>query len=154
MRDWRASRLWRTLAPVLLVTIAVPGCGSDELNSSTAVKLKALGTLYLDYAVAKRGQGPSSEKVLKSHMRSLPDFVLQMNGVDPGGIDAVFVSDRDQESFVVLYGITISGVSGTSAPLIAYEKTGKKGKRLVVFANTKVAYVDESQLPGLMSAKP
>jgi hypothetical protein len=136
------------------VTIAATGCGSDELNSSTATKLKALATLYLDYAVAKRGQGPSSEQVLKNHMRSLPDFVLQMNGVGSEGIDAVFVSDRDQEPFVVLYGVTISGLSGTSAPLLAYEKTGKKGKRLVVFANTKVAHVDESQLPGLMSSKP
>src|SRR5262249_15901812 len=138
----------------LLVTIAAAGCGSDELNSSTAAKLKALATLYLDYAVAKRGQGPRSEQVLKNHMRSLPDFVLQMNGGGPEGIDAVFVSHRDQEPFAVLYGVTISGLSGTSAPLLAYEKTGKKGKRLVVFANTKVAHVDESQLPGLMSSKP
>jgi len=145
---------WPTRVSVLLMMLAISGCGSDELNSSTAAKLKGLATIYLDYAVAKKGQGPSSEEVLKKHLRSLPDFVLKMNGIDPSSPESVFVYDRDKEPFVVLYGITISGISGKSAPLVAYEKTGNKGKRFVVFANCKVEYVDEARFEELKSAKP
>jgi hypothetical protein len=140
---------------LLLVLMAAPGCGgSDELNSPTAARLRGLATMYLDYAVAKKGKGPASEQELKKHIRNQPDVVLQTNGVDPAALDALFVSARDGEPFVVLYGVSISGISGKSGPLVAYEKTGKKGKFLVVYANVKVELVDEARLQELKAANP
>ena len=138
----------------LLALVAAPGCGSDEVNSPTAARLKGLATQYLDYAVAKNGKGPAREEDFKKHLRGQPGFVLEMNGLDPKAIDAAFVSERDGEPFVVLYGIMISQISGTSAPLVAHEKTGKGGKRLAVLANAKVEHVDEARLRELMSTKP
>jgi len=132
----------------------LPGCGSDELNSPTAAKLRGLGNFYLEHAGAKGGKGPADEQAFKKYLRNLPDFVLKNNGLDPDAIDAAFVSERDQEPFVVRYGIKIDKISGTSAPLIAHEKTGKNGKRLVAFANAKVELVNEARLQELLAATP
>ena len=154
MRDRMPPRRRPVTWPLALALLAAPGCGSDELSSPTAAKLRGLATLYLDYAVSNHGSGPASEQVLKKHARGLPDFVVRANGVDPEALDAVFVSERDGEPFVVLYQIRLGRISGTQAALIAHEKTGKNGKRLVVFANAKVEHVDDARLQELTSAKP
>jgi hypothetical protein len=148
-----SRRLARTGAVAAVTAFALAGCGSNDLESPTAAKLRALANFYLDYAVAKNGGGPANEQVLKKHMRGLPDFILQSNGVDPAAIDAVFSSERDREPFVVVYGTMITRISGTSAPLVAHEKTGKNGKRLVVYANAKVDLVDEARLQELSARK-
>jgi hypothetical protein len=151
MRPGIASRTWL----VFPVVVAVLGCGSDERNSPTAAKLKALANFYLDYAVAQPGhQGPTTEQAFKKHIRSVPAFQLTANGLDPATLDATFVSERDQEPFVILYGGTISRISGDSTQVIAHEKTGKNGKRLVVYASAKVDLVDESKLKELANSKP
>lgn len=108
--------------------------------------------MYLNYAVSK-GTGPPSEAVFKQYLRSLEGFVLQMNGMDPQAIDASFVSGRDQEPFVVLYGVAIGEMSGTSAPLVAYEQKGVEGRRLVAYANTKVELVDQARLDQLLAGR-
>ena len=140
--------------PLALALAAAAGCGSDARKSPTPGKLKALGNFYLEYAASNRNKGPANEQAFKRHLRGAPDFVLKNAGLDPGAIDAAFVSDRDQEPFVILYGIQISQISGTSGPLIAYEKTGKNGKRLVGFANGKAELVDDARLEELKSARP
>src|SRR5262245_58654208 len=153
MRNRTNFRLLPMIWLVLLALGAGAGCGSDELNSPTAVRLRGLANLYLDCAVAKNGKGPANEQEFKKHLRSLPDFVVQMNGLDPGALDAAFVSERDNEPLVIAYGVSISGMSGTSAPMVAHEKTGKNGKRLVAFANAKVELADEARIKELTAAK-
>jgi hypothetical protein len=138
----------------LLALGAVPGCGSDELNSPTAVRLRGLASLYMDYAASRTGKGPATEGEFKKHLRTLPDHVLNANGCDPNKIDEVFVSPRDQEPFVVRYGIKITRISGTEAPLVAHEKSARNGKLLVAFANGKVEHVDEARLQELKAANP
>jgi hypothetical protein len=128
------------------------GCGgADELNSPTAVKLKGLGVLYLDFAANRSGAGPADEKEFKRHIRGLPDHVLSGNGLNPKDMDGAFVSARDQQPFVVRYGTPVTEISGKSAPLIAHEKTGKDGKRLVGFANGKAEHVTEERLKELLA---
>src|SRR5262245_27928183 len=150
MRTVVAPRSWL----ILPVAVALVGCGGDERNSPTALKLKALANFYLDYAVAQRGQGPTTEQAFKKHIRSVPDFQLKANGLDPATLDATFVSERDQEPFVIAYGSTISRISGDSTQVIAHEKTGKNGKRLVVYASAKVDLVDDAKLKELANSKP
>ena len=138
----------------LAMTTAFAGCGGpDPLKSPTAERLKSLATVYLNYAASK-GSGPPSEDSFRKYIRSLDGIVLQMNHIDLARIDEMFISDRDREPFVVLYGVGISQISGKSAPLVAYEKTGVGGKRLVAFANTKLEYVDEARLKELLPPSP
>jgi hypothetical protein len=138
---------------VVLLALGPPGCSrSDPLKSPAATRLKGLATMYLDYAAAK-GSGPPNEEALKKHFRAVEGFVLQMNGVDPKAIEETFISPRDNQPFVIVYGVGINGISGTKAPLIAYEKTGVSGQRLVAFANTKLDHVDEAKLKELQTQK-
>jgi hypothetical protein len=147
MRD-----IGRWLSGAALILLA--GCGPDELKSPTALRMKGLAALYMDAAVAGNGRGPASEQEFKKHLRSLPDHVLGSNGMDSKAMDASFVSERDSEPLVVRYGLKITKISGTSAPLVVHEKTGKGGRRLVAFANGKLDLVDESQLQSLLAEKP
>jgi hypothetical protein len=149
------SRSVQSLALFTLFSLfALPGCGSDELESPTAAKLRTISNLYLTYAIGKNGQGPESEEGFKKYLRGLTDDILVPAGVDRKEIDSLFISERDGQPFVVLYGLKITGISGKSGSVLAHEKTGKNGKRLVALSNTKVEHVDESGFQDLLSVKP
>jgi hypothetical protein len=137
----------------LLTLPALSGCGSDELESPTAAQLKAIGKLYLEFAVNNKGNGPANEQEFKRHLRTLPDHVLNSYGLASKALDAPFVSERDQEPLVIRYGIKIPFVSIQAGPLVAHEKTGKNGRRLVAFTTGKAEHVDEARFQELLSAK-
>ncbi len=137
---------------LLLVICLMSGCSDDALKSPTALKMSGLANAYLDHVVGANG-APADEKALKKHMSGLRASVQYDYHIDPNNIDGSFVSERDNEPLVVIYGKGISKISGDSKQVIAHEKTGKNGKRLVVFASTKVENVDEAELNQLKSAK-
>jgi hypothetical protein len=141
------------LAFVMIALAGIAGCGGDNaLNSPTALKMRGLANAYLDHVVGANG-APADEAALKKHMRGLRASVQYDYQIDPNNIDASFVSERDKEPLVVIYGQRLGNISGNSKQVIAHEKTGKNGKRLVVFASTKVAIADEAELEQLKSAK-
>jgi hypothetical protein len=138
---------------VVLLLAGMAGCGGpDPLKSPAAARLKGLATMYLDFAAAQ-GTGPPNEEAFRKHLKKVERFVLEMNGVDPKAIDDSFISPRDKQPFVIIYGVGIGQISGTSAPVVAYEKTGVNGRRLVAFANTKLDHVDDARLEELKSKK-
>src|SRR5687767_12772538 len=85
----------RTCLPIAicLACLAAPGCGANELESPTALRLRGLGVIFLDYAAA-RGAGPKDEETLKRHMGVVHESVLVTNNVDPKD-PQLFISDRD-----------------------------------------------------------
>jgi hypothetical protein len=134
--------------------MTLAGCGGpDPLTTPTAARLRGLSNMYLSYAVAKNGGGPANEETLKKYLRSVDAIQLEMSGIDPKAIDSVFVSERDQQPFVVLYGQSITRISGDSKQPLAYEKTGVGGKHLIAYASAKVDHVDEAKLKELLEAK-
>lgn len=147
-------RLRSFICLALFIVIVIPGCGSDELDSPTAKKLKTLSNFYLDYAVSHNGQGPSNEADFKKYIRGVPEQVFSTSGIQRSEIDSLFTSERDQEPIAVVYGMKITSISGKSGAVVAHEKTGKGGKRLVVLTNTKVELVDESGFQGLSAVQP
>jgi len=150
-RDSAIRRIALGLGMTLIALAA--GCGSDSaLNSPTAQRMSGLANAYLDHIVGANGP-PANETAFKKHLRGLRASVQYDYKIDPNNIDASFVSDRDKEPLVVMYGTGPGKISGDSKKVIAYEKTGKNGKRLVVFASTKVDLVDEAELERLKSAK-
>jgi len=151
-RPATAGVLTNVMGMCLIAALAAGCRRSDPLASPAAARLRGLAMIYLNHAAAK-GSGPPSETVFRQYSHSLDGITLQMAGVDPKSIDDTFVSLRDNEPFVVLWGVGISQLSGKSAPLIAYEKTGVNGKRLVAYANTKLEHVDEERFQELMQAQ-
>ncbi len=145
--------------PLLAVTAAVvllaTGCsgGSDAMESPTAARLKGLATMYMDFIVAKGGNTPASEAELKKHMRTVDAIQLNMAGIQRDKIDEAFVSLRDNEPFVVVYGVAPGTLGAKDGPVIAYEKTGIDGKKLVVNVSTHLSYVNEQQLQELLQPK-
>ena len=137
---------------LLIACLFAAGCSDDAVNSPTALKMKGLANAYLDHVVGASGP-PADEKALKTHMKGLRASVQYDYQIDPNNIDASFKSDRDNEPLVVIYNKGIGKISGDSKHVIAHEKTGKNGKKLVVFASTKVDHVDEAELEQLKSAK-
>ena len=114
--------------------------------------MRGLANAYLDHYVGAGGP-PANEKALKNHMKGLQPSVQYDFQIDPNNLDASFKSERDNEPLVVMYGKGIGKISGESKLVIAHEKTGKNGKKLVVFASTKVDHVDEAELEQLKAAK-
>ena len=147
------SRLRATLWLVAFLALCVSGCGGDNaLNSPTALKMKGVANAYLDHVVGANGP-PVDEAAFKKHLRGLRASVQYDYHIDPNNIDASFVSERDHEPLVIMYGQGVGKISGDSKRVLAHEKTGKNGKRLVVFVSTKVDVVNEAELEQLKSAK-
>jgi hypothetical protein len=133
----------------VLASVLAWGCGQGGLSSTTAGKLKTLSTLYLDYAASHQGAGPASEESLKAHIRRLDPVQLEAHGIALAKLDELFVSDRDGQPFAVLYGVSLSQISGTSAPLVAHERQGLGERLLVAYANVKVEEIPASQVAAL-----
>lgn len=149
----RGSKLWPAAAwGCCLAAVTLSGCGGDnELQSPTAMRLQSLAKMYLDSAITSKPA--TNEQEFRNHLKNSDSRTLDTNGVDLQNPESIFTSLRDNEPFVVRYGTSINNISGLSAPLLAYEKTGKSGKRLVVFANAKLDYVDDSRLQDLIEGK-
>src|SRR5262245_59392596 len=101
------NKIGARAALFLLLLAGAGGCSGDNaLESPTAARLKGLATMYLDYIVAKGGNAPASEAELKKHMRTVDQIQLNMAGIEREKIDDAFVSLRDNEPFVVVYGVS------------------------------------------------
>jgi len=133
------------------IVLGFVGCGDSGLNSPTALRMSGLANSYLD--MSYQGGPPANEEALKKHMRAMHPGEQYSRNIDPNNLDACFKSERDNEPLVVIYGLKPE-LSGQSKQVIAHEKTGKNGRRLVVFASTKVASLGEAELEQLKSAKP
>jgi hypothetical protein len=145
--------IWLTRSLGLIALAVLAGCGADPLASKTAQRLKGIAEIYLSYAAAKSGGGPESEAVFKKYMKSVDAIQLEMAKIDPKAIDDVFVSERDKQPFVIVYGLSITRISGDSKEVLAYEKTGENGKHLLSYINGKVDHVSADQLQSLLAAK-
>ena len=87
-------------------------------------RIRGLATMYLDFVVAKGGNAPANEAELKRHMRTIDAIQLNMAGFQRDKIDEAFMSLRDNEPFVVVYGVSVGTIGAENGPLVAYEKTG------------------------------
>ena len=132
-----------------LLFIFTTGCGGskvasriDELNSTS---IQRLVTCYVRYQGKNGYRGPKSEKVLKEFI-GLPQNQkgFERVGIDTSDIDALFVSDRDDEPFKVKYGVSGSPLGFTEA--IIFESVGVDDQVMVGYGGgkTKLMSPDES----------
>lgn len=122
---------------------------------------------------SNQGRTPANDEELKAFIKSKgPDALQPFKVAD---VDALFISPRDNQPFVILYeklaassgvpgmptpGEGTPGSSGSAPsalggqPVVAYEASGVAGKRLVASALGAVDEVDEKKFRELVpSAK-
>ena len=133
-----------------LALVALVGCSSrPEPPPPAEVHLKALAVFFGRYLGQHRGQSPRDEKELKEFINTMPADDLKSLGVE--SVDAVFVSPRDNQPYVVKYGEPVGMPGPQGFPVVAHEQTGVGGKRYVAFAMGDVQLVDEERFKQLSS---
>lgn len=98
--------------------------------------MSVLASLYGGYIASANGKAPPDEATFKDYIRKHGKAALDAQGI---GVDDLFVSLRDQEPLVVLYGD--SGRKASANQIVAHEKTGRGGKRYVAFTTGSVVEV-------------
>lgn len=123
------------------------GCGKvdptarlAELNSSN---VQRLSNIYVSFQSAHALNGPRNEGDLRRFVERLRPAALERIGIDPNGIDSLFLSERDGQPFVIRYGVRGS-VMGSNEPVI-FEAEGSDGRRMVGFLNSTSREVDEAE---------
>jgi hypothetical protein len=115
------------------------GCRTNR--SATAerpdvARLTELTKLYANYLRTNRNQAPASEADFKAIVAEAGGSILKRAGVS--SVDELFVSPRDGQPFVVLYGKDAARLIRRG--VIAHERIGKDGRRLVGY---ELGYVHE-----------
>jgi len=143
---WRAG-----LVVVGIVAWLATGCGTRiESQEREQSNLKPLAIMYGQFIGQHRGQPPKNEEEFKQYVRSQsPDALASFGVSDP---DAIFVSSRDGQPYVVHYGNAArTGPPGPGGqPVIAYEQTGVGGDRFVASSIGAIEEVDEERFRELV----
>jgi hypothetical protein len=125
--------------------LAAQGCGADagRDGSKDVSHVRVITALYFT-ATSALGRSPESEEEFKGQIaKASPD--LSVLGV--GSIDELFVSDRDGQPLVVLYG---KQRAGAAPDVVAYEQTGKDGVRLIGNKSGQVEEADDARFSKLV----
>ena len=130
-------RINKTLTTfLLLATMAFfAGCGTVAESEDVAEQrsnLRALAAAYGSYVKNNRGRVPKNEKSFRKWIEkqgSVEDFGAQ-------SLDEMFISSRDDEPYVVVYG--------KPKKVVAYEAVGIDGSRYIADDLGIVQEVDEA----------
>jgi hypothetical protein len=109
--------------------------------------LRLLTNLYAK-ATRNLGRHPKDEQEFRDAIGKM-DLSLDLMKVS--SVDQLFVSERDGQPFVVLYG-PLPQTQGSD--VIAYEQTGVDGKRMVGHKIGMVEEVDEARFRELVPSGP
>jgi len=120
----------------ILSIVMLVGCGSGDKPSAittdpTIIALDKLGGAYI------RGTPPPKTKAeLLSIFKSCnhPKELL--------------ISPSDGQEFIIVYGVELKGlkVTGAQLPIVAFEKSGKDGKRYALRGMNTVVQLTEAEL--------
>lgn len=136
------------LAFVLVTVIVWAGCAPQtESKKQQESRLKPLSLLYGQYMGQHRGQPPQNEEEFKKFVAAQKSFLNQFGITDAA---TLFISERDGQPYVVIYGAPKGPAALAGQPVIAYEKVGVGGKRFVATQLGAVEEVDEARFKELV----
>lgn len=143
---------WRAFATSAVALVAaailVAGCGQQaQSKKQQESRLKPLSLLYGQYMGQHRGQPPQNEAEFKKFVETQKSFLTQFGITDPA---TLFISERDGQPYVVIYGKPAGPALLAGQPVIAYEKVGVGGKRFVASQLGAVEEVDEARFKELV----
>jgi hypothetical protein len=126
--------------------VILAGCGgeSEVPVGDAADNIRKLALNYVQYAAANRGAGPANEQALKK-------FMVERNAVPPEEAEKYFVSIRDNQPYVIRWGVRPqgSGPIGAEAPqpvIIIFERTGAEGNRYVADSRPEISQMTDEEL--------
>ncbi len=145
MRRWSLGHyvfLFGTL-PGLVLVVVMAGCSpkSQVPVGKPAENVRKLALAYVQFSGTNRGVGPTDQASLKK-------FMIGRSGLTEQEADALFVSPRDNQPYVILWGLHPegSGPMGPTAPkppVIIYEKDGADGTRYVADGHMQILELSE-----------
>lgn len=145
-RTWSETRWCLPLAAIGLAAL-LAGCSGGEASKPRETShIKPLAILYGQYVGRHGGKPPADEAALKKFIDA-QESMLQSFGVSDSA--ELFVSERDGQPYVVLYGPEAAGKS-----VVAYEQTGVGGMRYVADTLGAVQEVDEARFSQLVPSTP
>jgi hypothetical protein len=110
--------------------------------------IKRLANLYQSYQSRHRSQGPKDEATFRDYIQhAMPAHRLEMMQVDPDNIEALFVSERDNQAFHIRYGV--GGGTGWVVAVV-FEQQGVSGEKQVGFTDGSIEEVGESRYRQLL----
>lgn len=122
------------------------GCSTQQTqtpNDATSENLRKVARAYVAASTA-----------LQRPPQNAADLTAQLK--ESGDSDAILVSPRDREPFIVLWGVPLTALTAKPPgegvpmnarfPVLAYEKTGVGGKRYVLQAPTRVVEMTDAEL--------
>ena len=123
------------LSAVILGLLAlIGGCGTEKPKEvpATYQNLQAVSRAYMDYT-DKQNRPPSNREELMTLLKERGDPATLLRSAD------------DNEEFVILWNVDYRNNPNPEKgfPVIAYEKTGKNGKRHVLRVRFIVQLTDE-----------
>jgi len=131
----------------LLLVASVVGCGTrQEPTPEGELHIQDLAGWYQKFRRANRGRYPPNEQAFATFIGSS----LKQAG-DSRDPQELLTSPRDGQKYVVTYGKATSPAPNTS--VVAYEKEGVDGKKLIVFETKESKEVDDTQLKSLVQRR-
>jgi len=128
--SWRLT----ALCVVGLACTTATGCGSQKKSLARQQSgLKKLAIVYGRFLSQHRGKPPAN---------------LTSFGIDDS--NRVFISNRDNKPYVIIYGQPKGPPGPGGSPVIAYEQQGEAGMRWVASALGAVEEVDEARFRQLV----
>lgn len=126
---------------------ALAGCGGETQGARAKEQshIRAITGLYAKVA-SDLGRDPADEQQFKGAI-SQTNFKPEVFGVE--NIDELFVSERDGQPLVIVYG---KPPKGLAPGVIAYEQVGVDGVRLVGFKIGQVEEADAARFAELVPA--
>ena len=140
MTNRSQTAMVRFLAVIVAATV---GCSASK-NPSATEETSHLRLLTNVIARSSRelGRDAANEQELKT---AIDKMGLSPQAMKVASIDELFVSERDGQPFVIVYGPSPHGVA-------AYEQTVVYGKRQVGFKLGNIEEVDEARFQELIPA--
>lgn len=148
---------WTATLVALLLIVSVSGCGgrvdSDAgIREANKTNIQRLTNLYSRHQLFHAGKGPADEQAFRKYITGLDAETLKKISVDPANLDQLFKSERDGQTFKVVYNVM--GSTRGSNDAIVFEQTGKDGVKEVGFTSLTIKKLTDAEIAGLQSGKP
>lgn len=149
-----AAAKWWILGSCALAVVV--GCGDSQLGqkikSNNQSTHQILTNCYRLYATFNDRNGPPDEQTFKEFLKTHEGIErnLELMGLSRDLVDEYFISDRDSEPLIVLYGNQIA--PGSNDPLVL-EQTGVDGSRAVSLTSKTIEVEKEDDYQELLKGK-